>query len=180
VCGRAGQALCTAARAHHDASAIGRAWGGRPRTSRSRHSSRLHIKKVLLRAHLRAHRPVARPGGADADRDRWFTAAQAKEYGFIDHVITSAREAADKGALPTRRTEHELLHPAVGGAHLLRHPSDRPYAKLFEERIIFLGTPISDDIANAVMAQLLCLESMDPERVTSRSTSTPRVARSPR
>ncbi|HET6628025.1 MAG TPA: ATP-dependent Clp protease proteolytic subunit [Nocardioidaceae bacterium] len=39
-----------------------------------------------------------------------------------------------------------------------------PYAKLFEERIIFLGTPISDDIANAVMAQLLCLESMDPER----------------
>ncbi|WP_110206098.1 ATP-dependent Clp protease proteolytic subunit [Nocardioides daejeonensis] len=39
-----------------------------------------------------------------------------------------------------------------------------PYAKLFEERIIFLGTPISDDIANAVMAQLLCLESMDTER----------------
>ncbi|HET6165367.1 MAG TPA: ATP-dependent Clp protease proteolytic subunit, partial [Marmoricola sp.] len=35
-----------------------------------------------------------------------------------------------------------------------------PYAKLFEDRIIFLGTPISDDIANAVMAQLLCLESM--------------------
>jgi ATP-dependent Clp protease protease subunit len=39
-----------------------------------------------------------------------------------------------------------------------------PYAKLFEERIIFLGTPISDDIANAVMAQLMCLESMDPTR----------------
>jgi ATP-dependent Clp protease protease subunit len=39
-----------------------------------------------------------------------------------------------------------------------------PYAKLFEDRIVFLGTPISDDIANAVMAQLLCLESMDPER----------------
>ena len=42
-----------------------------------------------------------------------------------------------------------------------------PYAKLFEERIIFLGTPISDDIANAVMAQLLCLESMDPDRDVS-------------
>ena len=39
-----------------------------------------------------------------------------------------------------------------------------PYAKLFEDRIIFLGTPISDDIANAVMAQLLCLNSMDTER----------------
>lgn len=42
-----------------------------------------------------------------------------------------------------------------------------PYTKLFEDRIIFLGTPISDDIANAVMAQLLCLQSMDPERQIS-------------
>ena len=39
-----------------------------------------------------------------------------------------------------------------------------PYTKLFEDRIIFLGTPISDDVANAVMAQLLCLQSMDAER----------------
>ncbi len=39
-----------------------------------------------------------------------------------------------------------------------------PFAKLFEERIIFLGTPISDDVANAVMSQLICLESMDPDR----------------
>ena len=42
-----------------------------------------------------------------------------------------------------------------------------PYTKLFEDRVIFLGTPISDDIANAVMAQLLCLQSMDPERPIS-------------
>ena len=39
-----------------------------------------------------------------------------------------------------------------------------PYAKLFEDRIIYLGTPISDDVANAVMAQLLCLESMNPDQ----------------
>ncbi|WP_410788514.1 ATP-dependent Clp protease proteolytic subunit [Kribbella sp. C-35] len=39
-----------------------------------------------------------------------------------------------------------------------------PYTKLFEDRIIFLGTPISDEIANAVMAQLLCLQSMDSDR----------------
>src|SRR6476646_2779085 len=39
-----------------------------------------------------------------------------------------------------------------------------PYGKLFEDRIIFLGTPISDDVANAVMAQLLCLESMNPDQ----------------
>lgn len=39
-----------------------------------------------------------------------------------------------------------------------------PYAKLFEERIIFLGTQIDDVSADDVMAQLLCLESLDPER----------------
>lgn len=42
-----------------------------------------------------------------------------------------------------------------------------PYTKLFEDRIIFLGTPISDDIANAVMAQLLVLQSMDASRKVS-------------
>jgi ATP-dependent Clp protease protease subunit len=39
-----------------------------------------------------------------------------------------------------------------------------PYSKLFEERIIFLGMPIDDTVANDVMAQLLTLESTDPER----------------
>ena len=34
---------------------------------------------------------------ADADRDRWFTAPQAVDYGLVDKVITSAREAADEG-----------------------------------------------------------------------------------
>jgi ATP-dependent Clp protease, protease subunit len=48
-----------------------------------------------------------------------------------------------------------------------------PYAKLFEDRIIFLGTPISDDVANAVMAQLLCLQSMDPDRDISMYINSP-------
>jgi len=39
-----------------------------------------------------------------------------------------------------------------------------PYTKLFEERIIFLGTQIDDISANDVMAQLLTLESMDSDR----------------
>ena len=39
-----------------------------------------------------------------------------------------------------------------------------PYTKLFEDRIIYLGTPISDDVANAVIAQLMCLESMNPDQ----------------
>ena len=39
-----------------------------------------------------------------------------------------------------------------------------PYTKLFEERIIFLGVQIDDTSADDVMAQLLCLEQMDPDR----------------
>ncbi len=39
-----------------------------------------------------------------------------------------------------------------------------PFSRLFDERIIFLGTPIVDEVANVVMAQILCLESMDPDR----------------
>ena len=39
-----------------------------------------------------------------------------------------------------------------------------PYAKLFEERIIFLGPQVDDTSANDIMAQLLVLEGLDPDR----------------
>jgi len=39
-----------------------------------------------------------------------------------------------------------------------------PYDKMFEERMIFLGQGIDDVVANDVMAQLLTLESSDPDR----------------
>jgi ATP-dependent Clp protease protease subunit len=38
------------------------------------------------------------------------------------------------------------------------------YSRLLVDRIIFLGTPVNDQIANIVMAQLLHLESEDPEQ----------------
>jgi ATP-dependent Clp protease protease subunit len=39
-----------------------------------------------------------------------------------------------------------------------------PYNKLFEDRVIFVGTEIDDTSANDVMAQLLTLESLDPDQ----------------
>ncbi|OIV37727.1 ATP-dependent Clp protease proteolytic subunit [Mangrovactinospora gilvigrisea] len=48
-----------------------------------------------------------------------------------------------------------------------------PYSKLYEERIVFLGVPIDDGVANDVMAQLLCLESMDPDRDISLYINSP-------
>jgi ATP-dependent Clp protease, protease subunit len=41
------------------------------------------------------------------------------------------------------------------------------YSRLLNERIIFLGTPVDDQIANLVVAQLLHLESEDPEKDVS-------------
>ena len=38
------------------------------------------------------------------------------------------------------------------------------YSRLLKDRIIFLGTPIDDGVANLIMAQLLHLESEDPEK----------------
>jgi ATP-dependent Clp protease protease subunit len=38
------------------------------------------------------------------------------------------------------------------------------YSRLLKDRIVFLGYPISDDVANLVTAQLLFLESEDPEK----------------
>ena len=48
-----------------------------------------------------------------------------------------------------------------------------PYAKLFEERVIFLGHEVDDVVANDIMAQLLCLESLDPQRDISMYINSP-------
>ena len=48
-----------------------------------------------------------------------------------------------------------------------------PYSKLFEERIIFLGSQVDDVSANDIMAQLVCLESMDPDRDISLYINSP-------
>jgi len=33
----------------------------------------------------------------DSDRDRWFTAEEAKEYGFVDQVVAAARQVSGGG-----------------------------------------------------------------------------------
>jgi ATP-dependent Clp protease, protease subunit len=38
------------------------------------------------------------------------------------------------------------------------------YSRLLKDRIVFLGTPINDDVANTIIAQLLFLESEDPDK----------------
>ena len=125
----------------------------------------------------------------DSDRDRWFTAEEAQEYGFVDHVYTSAGQA------PGGRRHRRLTHRAIRSTEIWRTmmntpygglqvpgPSSRyilpqfeertsygmkrpdPYTKLFEDRIIFLGVQVDDASADDIIAQLLVLESQDPDR----------------
>jgi ATP-dependent Clp protease protease subunit len=47
------------------------------------------------------------------------------------------------------------------------------YSRLLNERIIFLGTPVDDQIANLIVAQLLHLESQDPDKDISLYINSP-------
>lgn len=71
--------------------------GGSASDIRIQAEQSLHIKKVMQELIAEHTGQSVEQIGIDSDRDRWFTAEQAKDYGFIDQVITSAREAADGG-----------------------------------------------------------------------------------
>src|SRR5262249_36349779 len=47
------------------------------------------------------------------------------------------------------------------------------FSRLLKERIIFLGTPVNDDVANVIIAQLLFLESEDPDKDISLYINSP-------
>ncbi|MBA3233108.1 MAG: ATP-dependent Clp protease proteolytic subunit [Propionibacteriales bacterium] len=54
----------------------------------------LYIKKILFSLIGKHTGQDLEQVERDADRDRWFTADQAKEYGFIDHVVEDAAQVA--------------------------------------------------------------------------------------
>lgn len=57
----------------------------------------LHLKRQLFElTALHTGQPIEQIE-RDADRDRWFTAEQAREYGFIDHVVKYAGEVTQTG-----------------------------------------------------------------------------------
>jgi ATP-dependent Clp protease protease subunit len=65
---------------------------------------------------------------------------------------------------PTQEQLNSILIPTVVER---THRGERAwdiYSRLLEDRIIFLGSPIYDEVANVIIAQLLFLESADPEK----------------
>ncbi len=64
---------------------------------------RIHVEQLLALKRTLAQRIALHTGQtvdqieADSDRDRWFTADEAKDYGFVDQVVRSAVEVASEG-----------------------------------------------------------------------------------
>ncbi|PPF11064.1 ATP-dependent Clp protease proteolytic subunit [Rathayibacter sp. AY1A5] len=68
--------------------------------------------------------------------------------------------AFGSGAAPSSR----YILPTFEERTAYGYKRQDPYAKLFEDRIIFLGVQVDDASADDIMAQLLVLESQDPDR----------------
>ena len=60
----------------------------------------LHIKKQMAELIAEHTGQPLEQIERDSDRDRWFTATEAKEYGFVDHVVERATNAGPRAANP--------------------------------------------------------------------------------
>ena len=82
---------------------------------------------------------------------------------FTNPSMNSGRRLNPSGiARPTAESRYIL--PSFEERTAYGYKRQDPYAKLFEDRIVFLGVQIDDASADDVMAQLLVLESQDPDR----------------
>jgi ATP-dependent Clp protease protease subunit len=57
----------------------------------------LHIKRQMAGLIAEHTGQTVEQIERDSDRDRWFTAEQARQYGFVDHVVTNAAQARGGG-----------------------------------------------------------------------------------
>jgi ATP-dependent Clp protease protease subunit len=59
----------------------------------------LYTKKILQERIAFHTGQTVKQVERDADRDRWFTAEEAKDYGFVDHVVSRANQVPSTGAV---------------------------------------------------------------------------------
>ena len=125
-----------------------------------------HTKNVMIGLIAEHTGQTAEKVELDARRDRWFTAEQAKEYGFVDQVLTDVaavtpnREGAF-GLGVSSMSSYTI--PSVVEKTIRGERAVDIYSRLLTDRIVYVGTEIDDGVANVVIAQLLHLESESPE-----------------
>jgi ATP-dependent Clp protease, protease subunit len=83
--------------------------------------------------------------------------------------VTDIASEASEAVIPARVSTLRLM-PLVPTVIERNSRGDREYdlySRLLNERIVFLGTPIDDQVSNLIVAQLLHLESADPDKDVS-------------
>ena len=127
------------------------------------------------RARRRTRRPPASSGLPAADpADRRSTRSPAT--GRRDRLSGPRRLLQSAGIRPRKRKEARTMSPLVPMVVEQTSRGERAfdiYSRLLNERIIFLGTPVDDQIANLIVAQLLHLESEDPDKDISLYVNSP-------
>jgi ATP-dependent Clp protease protease subunit len=73
--------------------------GGTATDIRIQAEQSLYLKRVLAERISQHTGQTVEQIEADSDRDRWFTADEAKDYGFVDHVVRSAVEVPTVGPM---------------------------------------------------------------------------------
>src|SRR5947208_11241931 len=139
-------------------------------------------------AELTARGPVAPTAGAappDARADRPRIRAEGpqanRKAGQKAVAILSARGPKSLGTGPKqatsrRRRQEGDMSPLIPMVVEQTSRGERvfdSYSRLLNERIVFLGTPINEDIANLIVAQLIHLESEDPDKDISLYINSP-------
>lgn len=81
-----------------------------------------------------------------------------------DEFMKYATKHLGLGSQQVERYSLQSLTPYIIEERQLNVSVLDVFSRLMMDRIIFLGTPVSDDVANIVQAQLLFLESADPKR----------------
>ena len=125
-----------------------------------------HMKNVMMRITAEHTGQPVEKVERDALRDRWFTAEEARDYGFVDHVLTEVASVVP--SRPASRSglgrEHEQLHDPerrrAHGARRARRRRLQPAAHRPHRLHRHRGRRRR---RNVVIAQLLHLESESPD-----------------
>ncbi len=88
---------------------------------------------------------------------------------YFEAVARQTGAAAQAGSLPQSR----YVLPQFEERTAYGFKRQDPYAKLFEDRIVFMGVQVDDASADDIMAQLLVLESQDPDGLITMYINSP-------
>src|SRR5918911_3024056 len=101
--------------------------------------------------------------------DRWMPGARTKK--IDDQWMPGTR--TEKNKVDDKETFRSYLVPMVVEQTSRGERAFDIYSRLLKERIVMLGTPVDDQVANLIVAQLLHLESEDPEKDISLYINSP-------